>query len=279
MTPATNPGMVGHGVSRLFGSPGSWNYTVVWPDTFRVADPVIGAAFTQPESLAVIWCLYAHNYQNSADWDVLYSFSTNGGNTWTTGNILAYSGDVEAWPDLKNYASPNNPWMNASYIRAQASGDRTIYRQYASSAAPTNWSDTLRINTTSAATGREIRPLLVYSPGSSGTGAGLVFVGVGMLNLYWNAPWMSGIQEQRKGGSWRTLKVEPSIGSGPFRVTGARPDATVAVYDRTGCLVRTLSGNAVWEGTDKGGRRLGSGVYFLRLAGDKTCPSAKLVIR
>ena len=139
LTPSLYPGELARGVNANYGSHGSWSLTEVRPDLFRVADPVIGAAFTQPESLATIWCLYSHDYNNSGDWDILYSYSTDGGTSWQENNVLAFSTDDEEWPDLKHFVSPDNPWVNASYLSTNGANYRTVYRCYANAATPMSW--------------------------------------------------------------------------------------------------------------------------------------------
>lgn len=189
------PGSVKLAHNPVFGAHGQWWATTVWPDTFGVSDPVIAPAFTLPESSAVIWTLLSHNYQGSGDWDMMYSWSTNGGHNWERWEYLSGEYDsLERFPDLRNYTDPGNTYVNGSYIY-ESNARRTVFRHYASSGNPGTWSDSLRINTNSAGTGRATRPLLVYSPGGPGSGAGCVFVGAGLRNLYFNSPWLTALAE------------------------------------------------------------------------------------
>ena len=62
--------------------------------------------------------------------------------------------------------------------------------------------------------------------------------------------------------------------------------ARLAIHDARGRLVAVLhDGNlaagdheVVWSGVDRGGRRLGSGVYFARLEADGTAQTVKLML-
>jgi flagellar hook assembly protein FlgD len=61
---------------------------------------------------------------------------------------------------------------------------------------------------------------------------------------------------------------------------------TVTVYDVRGALVRTIIDqpvgvghhSVVWDGTDGGGSRVGSGVYFYRLRAGNKVITKKLVV-
>lgn len=179
----------------VFGARGQWQARTVEPDTNSVRDPVIAPAFTLPESSATVWSVFSHNHQGTGDMDILTAWSTNGGRSWPAWGTLSTSSDsLERFPDIRNYTSLGNTYINASYIWESAAR-RTVYRHYANSPEPNVWSDTLRINTNSAATGRNTRPLLVYSPGGPGSGSGCVFVGAGLQNLYFNSPWLIALAE------------------------------------------------------------------------------------
>ncbi len=278
------PGQMNLLVNTSFGNPDSWYETSVRPDTFDVRYPIIGAAFTRPESTAVIWTVYSHNYRNSGDWDVKYVYSTDRGRTWSSSYYLAGSSAAdEHYADLKNYTSLGNDYMNASYISEQ--GYRTVYRHWVSASNPTGWSDTLRINTNSAGTGEQIKPLLVYSPGASGTGAGCAFVGAALYRCYWNAPWTVGIAEERVVPKGKTTAafVFPNPASRTVRfVSPIRGDVRVAVYDALGRLVYSLSDaggdNVVWNLVNRDGERVSPGVYFVRLTGAEAEFTEQLVV-
>lgn len=165
--------------NRVYGARGQWQSQVVQPDTFSVSDPVCAPAFTLPESTATVWTLFSHDYQGTGDWDIINAWSTNGGRTWFGWNYLSGDyGALERFPDLRNYTSIGNTYINGSYIHESDNG-RAVFRRYSNGGDPGTWSDTARVNANSAGTGRLTRPLLVYTPGGPGTGAGCVFVGAG----------------------------------------------------------------------------------------------------
>jgi hypothetical protein len=145
---------------------------------------------------------------------------------------------LEFFADVKNYTSEGNPYVNASYV-SEEGGVRRVYRRYANAGSPGIWSDTLRINEHSAATGAEVRPRLAYSPGAPGTGAGCVFAGAGLDNLYWNAPWhVTGVETPR-GPVARpgVLVVEPNPCRDRLTVQLPAGARTVRISDATGRIV------------------------------------------
>jgi hypothetical protein len=226
----------------VYGAPGQWQFQMVKPDTFSVRDPVIAPAFTLPESSAAVWSVFSHNHQGTGDMDMLFAWSTNGGRSWADwGTLSATPDSLERFPDLRNYTSLGNNYINASYIWESGPPRRTVYRRYANSPDPSNWSDTLRINTNSAGTGREVRPLLVYTPGVPGSGAGCVFVGAGLRNLYFDSPWLTALDE---AGSPR-LSPRPSalVCRGVFEWPGSAPARLFNAAGREVALVKPGANN------------------------------------
>jgi hypothetical protein len=274
------PGLLIIGHNAFYGAPGGWRFVNIRPDTFPISEPVIAAAFTMPESTAVAWINYSHNYNSSGDWDVMSCYSTDGGVIWSAPTYLAgSSGALEDYSDLKNYTSLGNTYVNASYISEQGS-DRRVYRHYANVGDPDLWSDSLRINENSAGTGHEVRPRLVYSPGASGTGAGCVFTGVGCQNLYWNAPWFVSVGEGPNTPSPRTavLTVVPNPCLGRFVVRAAGGIRSVRVLDAAG---RPVLGSAERGWNPATAIDLGPvppGVYFVVVETDQARATASVVV-
>ncbi len=268
--------------NRLYLNPSMWVHGLVTTDSEEVADPVVAPAFTLPESTSTVWCLWSQNYLNSGDWDIKYSFATDGGRTWSAPAFLAGSATYdERFPDLRNYTSPGNQYVNASYI-VDDDVLRRVHRRYAHAASPGGWSDTLRINEGSAGTGPQVRPKLCYSPGGPFTGAGCVFVGTGLNGCWWNAPYPGGIAGEKSiSRPAPALLVEPTVGRAPFCIL-AEDRVSVSIHDRAGRVVRTLRperGRAVWDGTDDEGRAVASGVYFIKFTAGEHRATEKLVLQ
>jgi hypothetical protein len=270
-------------VNRFFGVPDSWHERQVQYDTFEVADPVMAPSFVTPPQNAVIWVVYAHNYLNSGDWDIMYAYSTDAGNSWSSSYYLASRTDrYERYPDLKNYTSVGNEYVNASYVSEATY--RYVYRHWAAQSDPVNWSDTLRINSNSAGTGREIKPLLVYSPGAPATGAGCVFVGQGLRGLYWNAPWMVGIQGENAALSVNKsgFEVLPNPVTNHTTFFWSGNASRLTVYDASGRQVwycNNPTSGVQWNRTDLSGKRVSAGVYFAQLTRANGISKSTLVVK
>jgi hypothetical protein len=241
-----------------FGTPGMWQGSTVQYDTFSVRDPVIAPAFTLPESTSVVWSLYAHNYMNSGDWDVHAVWSTDGGRQWPYYTMVACAFDtLEHYPDLRNYTSLGNGYINGSYIK-EGPVERTVYRRYASSSNPGGWSDPVAINEHQVGTGRAIRPLLVYSPGCPGTGGGCIFVGAGLQNLYFNAPWLTALHEAEERHSGRARSATLVRGVLNLQAHGRQhPAYRARLLDVSGRTVLVLKPGA------NDVRGVAPGVYFV----------------
>jgi hypothetical protein len=275
---ASSPGMLLTGVNTYYGAHGYWRFRNIQPDTFQTMDPSIAAAFTTPESTAVIWVTYSHNYHNSGDWDALHYYSTDGGVIWSGPGYLGGSPDaVECYPDVKNYTSPGNSYVNVSYVSWDDSA--IVYRRYANAGSPGVWSDPVRINEHSAGLSYPVRPQLVYSPGSPGTGAGCVFSGGGRTNLYWNAPWHSaGLAGQPPPNDASRLSVSPNPCHGKAVVSWPGPAGVLRVFDAAGRLVMRTGtiGSARYVALDLG--QVVRGVYFVSGNAGKTTVATALIV-
>lgn len=174
--------------NRSFGAPHEWDERNPRPDTFSVDEAVMTPAFTLPESLAVTWTAY-HHLDPVNSFDLLALHSTDGCQTWLGPTNVAASADAELWPDLKNYRSTGNRYVNLSYTLYDLStGDRQLYRTWTNADDPALWRGHILMSDSQPWRQHELKPLLVYSPGSSWTGAGCVFFYYSQSRLVWSAP-------------------------------------------------------------------------------------------
>ena len=263
------PGNYGVLANSWFWSPDSmWWSTSLFPDTFEVHDVVVAPAFTEPADSAMLWLVYASNRENSGDWNIKYRWCSDLSfpPDWSDTLVLAGHPDYdEYFPDIRNYSFAGNAWMNVCYI-TEGPSFRAVQRRHAHASTPTDWSEPLTINTNSAGTGSDVKPKLCYSPGA-GPGAGAIFTGEGLTNLYWNAPWHVVAVEEGTSRSRR----EP--GQTVCRGTLIVPDGRGAVlFDMSGRQVMRLR-----QG-ENDVRGLPAGVYYLRAAqGGAASLSRKLV--
>jgi len=193
----THPGHVATWANAYYMAPDSLYWvTQFFPDTTDCDDPVAAPSFEVDPDSATLWILWGHRRRNTRNRDIIY-FWTQGVRwpSWTDSVYLASHPDFQEWfPDIRSYTFRGNPWINACYI-TEGPQFRAVQRRHAHSRTPTEWSEPLTMNETSAGTGSSVRPKLCYSPGA-GPGGGAIYTGAGLLNLYWNAPWHTGMAEQ-----------------------------------------------------------------------------------
>ncbi len=83
----------------------------------------------------------------------------------------------------------------------------------------------------------------------------------------------------------RIVRVEPSVGAAPFELSFAAPpgpEARVEVYDAAGRPVRTLDAagttRAYWDGRDRRGRAVATGIYLVRAFDESRSSTVKMVL-
>ncbi len=263
------------GAYDVMGSDWYWSPdSSVWgtwfaPDTFEVHDVVVAPSFTEPADSATLWVLCAYNRGNSGDWNIKYHWCPDivFPPDWSDTIVLAGDpGYDERFPDIRNYTFVGNAWMNVCYI-TEGPHFRAVQRRHVNAATPTQWSDPLTLNTTSAGTGSDVKPKLCYSPGAPGTGAGAVFTGEGLMGLYWNAPWHTGmVEESRKDEVQRTSQT---ICHGTLLLPGGRESVLLDISGRK--LADLVPG-------ENDIRDLAPGVYFVRSAESGRRSAARKVV-
>jgi len=258
-------------------SPGNWYAVDFHPDTFAVFDAAIASDFNTDVHGAVVWLVYSHQYEGTSDWDVLYTYSTDAGNTWATYDYLAgSSSDVEAYVDLKNYTSDDNTYINASYV---VTGTSTGYLTYAEASTPGNWASPTAINQSIPIGWSSVqKPSIIYSPNGPGSGGGLIFLNATPDAIYFNSPWFAGVAEPpAPGRSASALKVMPTVSAGPVRLSWVGKATRLTVTDVAGRVVRDFVAPAgsslVWDG------KVSAGTYFVRLVTPQGATTQSVVIQ
>jgi hypothetical protein len=107
----------------------------------------------------------------------------------------------------------------------------------------------------------------------------------------WSTPWSFRIVpaavEEEQSAPLVSAFSAPAVsrlasGSVQFDVRMATPGSKLIVYDALGNVIRELvveqPSRLAWDMTDATGRKLAAGLYFARLAGGATQPTAKLVL-
>jgi hypothetical protein len=139
------------------------------------------------------------------------------------------------------------------------------YFRWSSEGDPINWHDTTEV---SGGVFSSV-PEIVYSPGAPASGAGVVYNDL-MGNLYFDAPWYSGIADNSKGNENKTRSVIVLPGS----VVKLNSEGAV-VYDLIGREVIKLNDDS-WDLKDAKGEKVNCGIYFI--VNEKTGEKVKVLI-
>jgi hypothetical protein len=282
-----------------YGDPLYWNERVVSFDTFNHYKPKVAAAFTEPDSEATTWILYQYDWHNNGDMDIWYAVRSHAwADTWQVGYGLSMSSSFDEYsPDIKNYKSLGNPYVNAVFSMADSSWTDFVnnYWLYTNAGNPSSWSERQRINDsgTFVEGGWIDGSKIIYSPGAPASGGGVLYCRGGTwlfpYGLYFDAPWV-GISE--KSNDTKISKLLHS-GPNPFRnvtlinYTVPKPSKVeIKIFDISGREVKTLvnkqspSGtySVSWDGTDNTGKRQGAGIYILKLKVNNSESVEKLIL-
>jgi hypothetical protein len=216
--------------------------------------PRIGATTTLPDSEQLVYAFYSQENSVSGDHDLLYLYSQNGAANWTSDpDTLAQGSSSPVLCDIRGYQAAPNQWMNITYCFTYSGPSFENFWCWSEKGSPTNWQGSASVGT---GVNRSI-PELIYSPGASATGAGVVYSD-SLGNLWFDAPWLSaGIADNPNESKDNIISKVVNAGS-PVEIgsTGAN------VYDETGRKIITLNTN-LWDLRDEAGKEVKVGIYFI----------------
>ncbi len=221
--------------------------------------PRIGATTTVPDTGQLVYAFYSQEDSISGDYNLLYLYSEEGGDDWPFGpdtlipNTLLTGSFSPVLCDLRGYQVEPNEYMDIVFCITSSGPYFENTWLWTSEGNPTNWQ-----GTTSVATGaNRSMPELIYSPGASGSGAG-VFYNDSLGNLWLDAPWLlSGIAENLNDNK---DKIRSQIVFAGSIVEIGSTGATV--YDVTGRAITKLNGSS-WNLTDGEGGDIKPGIYLI----------------
>ena len=179
----------------IWGSPDDG---VTWPDnlkgqltgnSYRDYDPHVCAANVNNSG---VWVFYNRD-MGEHEINLYYRYSSDAGANWSSEQTLSDEAGVNEYiADIKFYKDFGNPYVNMVYIYDDPSGDpkRKAIRAWTSTADPTNWRGNQVANDKDITPWpEEVAPKIIYSPGSSAPGGGVVFSYYDNSGLYFDAPW------------------------------------------------------------------------------------------
>jgi photosystem II stability/assembly factor-like uncharacterized protein len=173
---------------------------------------------------------------------------------------LSADAGVDEWiPDLAGYRSAPNRWVNLTYnMDAYSSSDypRQIAWRYTSGGLPTYWTARRITNDYNSVAPYAIGPLVLYSPGASVSGSGVVYGGEGKQFIYFSAPWLptSSLAAQTDNPS-NGIRFEATEASLLYHATNqgsqlAAPEDLPQVWQALGEIPGASSVTGLVKGTD-----------------------------
>jgi hypothetical protein len=158
-------------------------------NTYQDYDPRVCAANVDDSG---VWVFYNRD-MGSHEINLYYRYSSDAGANWGSEQTLsADAGADEYIADIKFYKGENNKYVNMVYIYDDPSGTpvRKAIWAWSSTSDPTNWHANQVVNDQDITPWPEdVAPRIVYSPGSSASGGGVVFSYYGHSGLYFDSPW------------------------------------------------------------------------------------------
>ncbi|TET45258.1 T9SS type A sorting domain-containing protein [candidate division TA06 bacterium] len=202
------------------------------------------------------------------------------GSDWTP-TLISSSLASEHCGDIMSRKEFGNPSVNMAWVYDDSCAMRDVLRMWSRGDDPTKWHDDTVINDHMAHPwSLGAAPQIIYSPGVPG--GGVIYAGFGCQNLYFDAQWITGVEEsERRNVPGFSVSPTLTIRERPIKLSIPwKGLAEVSLYDICGRLAYRL-GPVFWnEGVHALHlNQLGSGVYFLELKiNSRVIGKSKLVI-
>jgi hypothetical protein len=229
--------------------------------------PRIGATTTVPDVGQVVYAFYSQENSISGGYDLLYLYHMQHAGWTSDPDTLAKGSSSPILCDLRGYQVAPNKWMDITYCFRTSVPVPSFenFWCWSSESDPTSWQ-----GITSVSTGIiNSIPELIYSPGAAGGGGAVVFNDF-YGNLWFDAPWYSGIAENPKENEDKT-RSEVVLPGSVVKLSSRG----AAVYDVMGREVTKLNGDS-WDLKDAQGEKVKCGIYFI--VNEKTGERVKVVI-
>jgi len=255
---------------------GYWWNTGVTQNTRRDYDPHVAASH-DPAHPAV-WV--SGTYLDGGTDADLYVWSIDslpyGGTSSWTPTVISQTSVAEYWGDIEFYKEYGNPYVNMTWIYDDGGSNRNVHWTWSGGDNPNAWYDDQVVNDYLAHPWPYgAAPRIVYSPGAPVGGGGVVYAGFGGQNLYFDAPWITGVEET-PSPAVSLFSIHPNLlsGNSPFDISLVREGfVEIALYNAVGRDVYHQE-PVFW---DRGSHSLhvddiNNGIYFLVLK-HNGCPS------
>lgn len=199
-------------------SPGYWgnwtNLTMGDGANYHVYPVVASSSDSSPTA----WVVYSINPAGSSGLDLRFAYSIDQGASWTPNQPLIGEPNVdEIHADLATYRAAPNPYVNLAYDIGLSTGTQVMWR-YIHKSTPINWSAQRMMNDQASQTA--LGPRVIYSPGASVPGGGVIYPGA-VDNLYFAAPWLTSI------ANFSQANLDTSPGLASVGLTESQPGSVL----------------------------------------------------
>lgn len=269
-------------ICLFYKTGGIWQTKIITNNYYKDSDPHIAASNDPAHPAIWITDTYSPGGGNS-DLCVLSVLSPDSIYSSWHYTPISITLNSEYWGDIKFFKESGNPYVNMAWIYDDGSTTRDVYWIWSGGADPTIWHDDAVINDHMAHPWPfGAAPRVVYSPGSSIGGGGVIYAGFGSQNLYFDAPWNTGVEEDVLSDVC-VFSIYPSLitAKSPIKLSLFKNGIVeVSLYDVSGSLAYHI-GPVFWN---KGVHsvllnQLSNGVYFLKLKlNNRLSGKAKLII-
>ncbi len=296
--------------SDNYGAPASWkDRQYLTSDSYDDTYPRVAALHTLPDSTPYVWVAYNQENLAHTDIDLAYAYSCNGGKDWSKNHILdSTSACHEMACDLWTKRSPDYHNVHVCYFVGRyvlPFPHGHIYYGSASATNPTDWGWLFSPTNhwpTQSEDGRKVCQG-TFAPGNYGFVVPAIMYagkdpdepfGDNFRNLWFdNSAWPVDVEEEMtEEGVPAEFSLSPNYPN-PFnpqtRISYFIPEASrvrLEIFNILGQRIKTLVDEeqaagrveVSWDGTDKDGNDVASGVYLYKLEAGNSSQSNKMVL-
>jgi hypothetical protein len=236
----------------------------------KLMHPRIGATTTIPDTGQLVYAFYSQKNSGTGNHDLLYMYSQNGGNSWSSPDTLAKESSSPILSDISGLQCTASEYIDMIFCITTFSSPYTyftIYDSWTSEYEPTNWQD---ICVVSGPALNFSTPKMVFSPGSPDYGNGVVFNDA-EGNLWFDSPWHNAIPENEIDNEGDKITSKVVLAGTAVEVSSPN----TFIYNIIGRKIKKLNTN-IWDLTDEKGKKADIGIYFA--INDVTGEKVKIIL-
>jgi hypothetical protein len=282
----------------------SWrDFQYLTSDSYDDNYPKVAALHTLPDSTPHVWVAYNHDFENTANIDLRYAYSTNGGEEWSKNHILANELNYnEMACDLWVGRKSSIQYVNVCYLayRGVSYLQRwyDIYWGFCNTSNPATWHSLAIINDNWGAWDHDGRKVCQGTYGDIASySSGVVYAGqtldINYYGLYFDHRYWTDVEdevaEEKVPGESSLFDNYPNPFNPETRISYSIVHpcyVRLAIFNVLGQRIRILvdqdqptgSKQVVWDGKDENGNEVASGIYFYKLEAGEFNQTKKMVL-